>query len=280
MNMLRNAFISLALLSLPIVSIAQAPRPADRGAPTTAPASQPGAYEARVFKDAGDKTLLYRLLKPAKYDPDIKYPLVLFLHGAGERGADNRAQLIHGAPVLSRPEMMARYPSFVVAPQCPAGGKWSDVNWGAAKHETSAEPSEPMRLALALLAELPKEFSIDTDRLYVTGLSMGGYGAWDVIVRHPDLFAAAVPVCGGGDEAKAAAIAKLPIWCFHGDKDTTVPTARSRNMIEALRKAGGEPKYSELPGVGHNAWGPAYSNPELWKWLFAQKRAALPKTSG
>ena len=119
---------------------------------------------------------------------------------------------------------------------------------------------------------MQKEYSIDPQRIYLTGLSMGGYGTWDLLARKPDLFAAGVPVCGGGDESTAEQIANIPIWVFHGDLDSAVPVSRSRTMVEALKKAGGHPKYSEYPGVEHNSWDKAYADPELMKWLFAQKR--------
>ena len=118
---------------------------------------------------------------------------------------------------------------------------------------------------------MPKEYSIDPQRIYLTGLSMGGYGTWDLLARKPDLFAAGVPVCGGGDESTAEKFAKVPVWVFHGDKDTAVPVGRSRTMVEALKKAGGHPKYTEYAGVGHNPWDKAYADPKLMNWLFKQK---------
>ena len=119
---------------------------------------------------------------------------------------------------------------------------------------------------------MQKEYSIDPQRIYLTGLSMGGYGTWDLLARKPDLFAAGVPVCGGGDESTAGKIAKIPIRVFHGDKDNSVPVARSRTMVEALKKAGGHPKYTEYAGVGHNPWDKAYADPKLMNWLFKQKK--------
>jgi predicted peptidase len=229
-------------------------------------------YEALVFKGEGDAKLNYRLLKPLGYDAKKKYPLVLFLHGAGERGDDNKAQLKHVAPTYAAKENREKFPCFVLAPQCPSGQKWADVNWGAKTHDLPEKPATPMALTLQLIEQLKKQYSIDADRLYITGLSMGGYGTWDAVARHPEMFAAAVPMCGGGDENTAAKIAKLPIWNFHGDKDGAVPVARSRNMIEALKKAGGNPKYTEYPGVGHDCWTPAMKEADLLPWLFAQKR--------
>jgi predicted peptidase len=228
--------------------------------------------EKRTFKDAKGMTLPYRLLTPENYDAKKPYPLVVFLHGAGERGNDNQAQLVHGVPEFVKPENRQKYPCFLIAPQCPAGKKWADVDWSGDSHRLSKEPSEPGQLVLELIAALRKEFPIDAKRIYITGLSMGGYGTWDLISRHPDLFAAAVPVCGGGDEAQAARIAKLPIWVFHGAKDRAVKVERSRNMVSALKKAGGGPRYTEYPDVGHDSWVPAYRDAEMFAWLFAQKK--------
>jgi predicted peptidase len=237
-----------------------------------APAA-PDDFEAVVFNADGGATLPYRLLKPQPLDPQKKYPLVLFLHGAGERGNDNLAQLKHVVNLFTTPQNREKYPCFVLAPQCPAGQKWVDVNWGAKTHETPDKPAEPMALTLQVIEQLQKQHPIDARRMYVTGLSMGGYGTWDLIARRPEMFAAAAPMCGGGDETTAAKIAKLPIWNFHGAKDGAVPPARSRNMIEALKKAGGAPKYTEYPDAGHDCWTPATKEPDLLPWLFAQKRA-------
>jgi predicted peptidase len=225
-----------------------------------------------TYKDAKGHALPYRLLKPEGYDPKEKYPLVLFLHGAGERGTDNEKQLVHGVAEFLKPANRKTYPCFLLAPQCPEGAKWVEVDWSADTHKEPAKPSEPMRLTFELLAALRKEFHIDTHRIYITGLSMGGYGAYDALSRHPDLFAAAVPICGGADETKAERIAKIPIWIFHGADDTAVKPARSRNIVAALKKAGGHPKYTEYAGVGHNSWERAYKDPAMIKWLFEQKK--------
>lgn len=219
--------------------------------------------EARTHKG-----LPYRLYSPAAVEAGAKLPLVVFLHGAGERGDDNRAQVKHGVPAF----LKLKTPHFLIAPQCPKTKRWVEVDWSAASHKTPAEPSEPMTALLDLLPALLKELPVDPARVYATGLSMGGYGTWDLLVRRPQLFAAGAPVCGGGDETAAASIAKVPQWIHHGDQDNVVKTARSRNMVEALKKAGGMPRYSEYPGVGHNAWDKAYADPEFFAWLFAQKK--------
>jgi hypothetical protein len=388
-------------------------------------------FEAREYKDADGNVLLYRIYKPKDYDPAKKYPLILFLHGAGERGNDNKAQ-VRDALYFAKDPFQKVQPSFVVAPQCPgarqafqiygtskrynqtynnyadsagewksytiplakltSGAKsylsiinsapnrrpapnanaapapatpvtsefrniaigedgaapapldlkklnfdkkqgkgkatvsddgktltltgdlslkipleykvtdktmltfefrspkgaegaahaiamdsddffdyrWANMDWSAKKGGMGKEPSTPMRLTLEVLGKLQKEFSVDDKRLYLTGLSMGGYGTWDLLARYPDMFAAAVPVCGGGDESMAAKMKDVPIWCFHGGADPTVPTQRSRDMIKAIKDAGGNPKYTEYPGVGHNSWDKAYSDKDLPAWLFSQ----------
>ena len=238
------------------------------------PAMSQDSYEARVYTNDKGEKLNYRLMLPAGYDfnGETKYPLVLFLHGAGERGGDNAKQLVHGAKDFASEANRAKYPCFVVFPQCPEGRKWVEVDWSLDSHEQPAEESLSLRLTREAIASMQKVLRVDEKRLYVTGLSMGGYGTWDMIARTPDVFAAAAPVCGGAVEATAGRLTKLPIWAFHGDKDTAVKPERSRRMIAAIEKAGGKPKYTEYPGVGHNSWSQTYADPKFMEWLFAQKR--------
>lgn len=231
-------------------------------------------YRPLIFQNDKGEKLHYRLMTPEGYDPkgSEKYPLVLFLHGAGERGADNQKQLVHGTREFAKPEVRKKYPAFVLAPQCPDGKRWVEVDWTLDSHKQLPEDSDTIKLVLQLISSMQKEYRIDQHRQYVTGLSMGGYGTWDLITRHPEMWAAAAPVCAGADEATAPKIAKLPVWAFHGDKDTVVKPHRSRNMIEAIKKAGGQPLYTEYKGVGHNSWDAAYADPKLIEWLFAQKK--------
>lgn len=240
-----------------------------------AAAAELDEYQPGKFVD-GDQTLLYRLLSPKQREPGKKYPLVLFLHGAGERGDDNQAQLKHVVGIFVTPENREKYPCFVLAPQCPAGRKWAEVDWSAPTHRQPENPSAPMALTLKLIDQLVAEEPIDPARCYVMGLSMGGYGTWDVLARQPERFAAAVPMCGGGDETTAERIAHIPIWNFHGDKDPAVRVERSRRMVEALRAAGSKVKYTEYAGCGHDCWTPACKEPELLPWLFSQKKAGDP----
>jgi predicted peptidase len=235
------------------------------------PEPQPGEFRA----DGG--TLLYRLLKPEGTEPGKKYPLVVILHGAGERGSDNKKQLAwfwdaRKPRVLGRPEVAAAK-AFVLVPQCPEGKQWVDVPWGKGSY-TSPAVSEPLKRTLALIDSLVKDLPIDPDRISIVGMSMGGFGALDAAQRRPELFAAVVPICGAGDVAKARDIAHIPVWAFHGDQDDVVPVAGSREIVAALKKAGGTPRYSEYAGTGHNSWSPTFEEKEFWDWIFAQKRAA------
>jgi lysophospholipase L1-like esterase/poly(3-hydroxybutyrate) depolymerase len=243
-------------------------------APIFCPAAE--EYEARTFAGADGAQLGYRLLTPRNYDAAKKYPLVVFLHGAGERGTDNKAQLKHGAPLFLKDEARAKFPCFVVAPQCPPEQTWTATPKGwTGPNPFAEEPTAPMKLLFGALDSVLKEFSIDQDRLYVTGLSMGGYGTWDILTRQPQRWAAVAPVCGGGDVSRIAPAAAVALWAFHGVKDTVVPVIRSQEMIAALEKAGGKPLFSELPYVAHDAWTIAYGEPELLPWMFAQKRGSV-----
>ncbi|MDX9979966.1 MAG: PHB depolymerase family esterase [Lentisphaeria bacterium] len=231
------------------------------------------AFEAKVHTSAEGKSLNYRIHLPANMDAAKRYPLVLFFHGAGERGTENTRQLIHGARDFLAFSAKTNTPAIIVAPQCPPNEQWVNTPWSDLSHTMPPEPSEVMRLTIGLLRECIQTLPVDSRRVYVTGLSIGGFGTWDIIQRHPEIFAAAMPICGGGDTALAPKLAKLPIWVFHGDNDTVVKTVRSRDMVAAIEKAGGKPRYTEYPGVGHNAWSPTYGNGEVLAWLFSQKKS-------
>jgi len=215
----------------------------------------------------------YRLIKPSSIEKEKRYPLIVHLHGAGERGDDNAKQLAHFfAPGKALAKVDdAKQPYFAFVPQCPNGEQWVNVPWKDGSYELK-KISDALDLALRAMDQIIKDNPIDTSRIYITGLSMGGYGTWDAILRRPDFFAAAVPICGAGDPSKAKLIAKLPIWVWHGDADTAVPVKGSRDMIEAIKNAGGNAKYSELEKVGHNSWDAAYDSSEMWQWMFEQKR--------
>lgn len=230
------------------------------------------SLESKTYENAKGESLPYRLLKPEKIEPGKTYPLVLFLHGAGERGVDNTAQLVHGVGQFAKPENRRKYPCFLVAPQCPNERRWVEVDWALPSHTMPKTPSTSLRLAFELFDRLATELPVDKDRFYITGISMGGFGTWDAIQRRPGFFAAAVPICGGGDTAEASKLKDLPIWAFHGDRDSVVPPRRTPDMIAAIRQAGGEPKMTIYPGVDHNSWTATYADPALFVWLFDQKK--------
>ena len=202
-------------------------------------------------------------------------PLVVFLHGAGERGSDNSKQLTWLPLAMAGDAMRQDYPCFVLAVQCPQDEKWVDVAWGDASPTPMPEaPSRALRAVIAALDRVLAENDVDPSRVYLTGLSMGGYGSWDLAMRMPERFAALVPVCGGGDPAAVERLRSVPIWIWHGDKDQAVPVARSRQMADALREAGIDAAYTELPGVGHDSWRQAYGSDGALSWMFRQRRLA------
>jgi predicted peptidase len=229
------------------------------------------SYE-KYISTKGD-TLKYRQLYP-DYDTLRKYPLVIFLHGSGERGTDNEAQLKWGVQNFATDYNMKMHPAFVVAPQCPDNMDWSEFRTKK-NGETifmEALPTKPMALLIELIQQYKKNNSIDTNRIYITGLSMGGFGTFDIIQRYPNLFAAAVPVCGGGDVSKATAIKHIPMWIFHGAEDQVVSPTLSVNMLQALMMAGAHPGYTQYPTVGHFSWIAAYNDPMMMEWLFKQHK--------
>ena len=225
--------------------------------------------EGREFK------LNYRLLKPENLDPNRKYPLVLFLHGAGERGDDNEKQLLYLPSWLSDEENRQKYPCFVIAPQCPAEESWSGQNWNGDAKAPMAGASRPMQAVVAVLDDVVRGNPVDPARIYLSGPSMGGYGCWDLAERLPERFAAVAPICAGGNEAHADRLVGLPIWAWHGDADTIVPVESTRRMIAAIKAAGGTPKYTEVKGANHDSWTAAYHGPDnLLSWMFAQVKPA------
>ena len=229
---------------------------------------------AETFSVPEAGTLLYRQRVTPDLPKDAKVPLVIFLHGIGERGDDNAAQLKHGvSDVIKFAD--ANGGAIIIVPQCPAedDAKWvSVIEPKAPVHTMPAEPSPPMKLLLALINEKIGKMPVDPDRVYVTGLSMGGYGTWDIIQRRPKLFAAALPVCGGGDPTLASVIKNIPIWIFHGAADSVIPVARAHDMNAALKACGGNVQYREYPDVDHDSWTQTYADPDVLKWMFEQRR--------
>jgi hypothetical protein len=219
-------------------------------------------FELKVFVDKNGDSLQYLFLAPLDYDSTKEYPLVTCLHG-GPTQVAGRLEVAELAPTLSEYEYRKTFPAFLFVPQAGPG-----ILWGGIPNVPSKEV-----IVMEAIRALEVEYSIDPKRRYITGGSGGGYGTWHLIAKHPDMFAAAIPICGAGDPAFAQTVAHIPIWAFHGDVDRNVPVSGSRNMIEAIRKAGGNPKYNEFAGVGHNVFPKVKETPGVIQWLFAQKRS-------
>ncbi len=243
------------------------------------------AWEPREAKDGAGNVVAYRLLKPTGYDAMSRarhaVPLLIWLHGSAERGTDNKKQLYSGVWEYAADDVRAKYNCFIMAPQCPYTMGWADTTGAPGSREVARatsnyrlaeKPNAVTEILIRTIENLEKEFpSLDGDRVYITGASMGGFGTWELIMRRPDLFAAAAPVCGGGDETQAARVAKLPVWMFHGEKDEAVKVQASRNMHAALKALGAPVFYREVPGAPH-AIGDPTMRPDMLEWLFAQRR--------
>ena len=226
----------------------------------TASAAEKTGFVDKVYKNADGHESKYVVFVPHSYDGTKPVPVMLFLHGSGETLGDKSGKFpieVGLAPAIKKREKT--FPFIAVIPQAemPRG-------WGAT--------TENGKRALAMLETTEKEYKTDPKRVYLTGLSMGGMGTWSMATTHPDRWAAIAPICGRGDVKQAEKIKDLPCWCFHGDKDTAVPVAGSRTMIEAIKNAGGSPKYTEYPGVGHNSWDAAYGTDELYVWFAKQAK--------
>lgn len=225
-------------------------------------------FAARTLVGSSGTVMPYRLFIPDETKRSQPLPAIIFLHGAGGIGTDNLKQITGGnstgTHVWTTSDIQARHPAFVIAPQMGPDNVWD---------RRRAEGLAPYaQLVIELLDNLSREFAIDRDRIYVTGQSLGGYGTWDLIIKRPDLFAAAVPLCGVGTPSRASAVRDMPIWVFHGAKDDVVPVTGSREMVAALKAVGSAIRYTEYADVGHGVWLRAYTEAELPNWLFAQRR--------
>ncbi|MCC6462944.1 MAG: dienelactone hydrolase family protein [Saprospiraceae bacterium] len=250
-------------------------------------------FERGVYRENAASALRYCLLRPGSGPASVavpgfslrangklsnrqgqekKLPLVIFLHGSGERGYDNESQLRNGVQSFIEPDNFRKNPCFVLAPQCPQDLRWSGANFNLAA-TWSDTPTEPMRLLIQLIEKILQENpAIDRDRIYLTGLSMGGAGSFDLLMRKPEWFAAALPLCGGGDPQQASRIKNIPLWVLHGSRDEVSPPGRSRRIVQALKKMGAPVQYTEYATLGHSIWQETYYNPAVMKWLFAQKK--------
>ncbi|MCA0235823.1 MAG: prolyl oligopeptidase family serine peptidase [Bacteroidetes bacterium] len=236
---------------------------------------EPNSFFKRLTYDGAEgQQLLYQLMEPVKKTAGQKYPLVIFLHGSGERGTGNNEQMRNGVHAFCEKNTLKNHPCYLLVPQCPPEEVWGGVSrdWEkVAFNDSTYSPSGKMVIELIdkMLRENP---NIDRKRIYITGLSMGGFGTYDLMMRRPDLFAAGLPVCGGADPAFAYKIKNIPIWAFHGRLDDAVYPKYDWQIVEALKKAGSPIKYTEYSTFGHNIWDITYYNPAVLEWLFAQRK--------
>ena len=237
-------------------------------------------FVARKYSASTGATMPYRLFIPHDYDQRQSYPLIVFLHGGGGNGSDNLKQIsggnTNGTHLWTNQDVQKTHPTFVLAPQTPEGGTWGGPE--------AAQLSSSAQMMLEIIDTLEHEFNIDKTRLYITGQSLGGFGTWDVIIRRPQMFAAAVPLCGSGivnhdpfrrlySDAEFERIKDMPIWVFQGAGDTDVPAGGPRKTVATLRKLGSTVRYTEYPNVGHRVWEHAYLDRALIAWVFVQRKS-------
>ena len=248
------------------------------------PLDPPGFFQRAIYKDNTGNTLPYQLMTPWQaasnvqrpasnvQRPKSNFPLVIFLHGSGERGTQNHEQMRNGVHAFCEKWVREKYPHYLLVPQCPPDMRWggSSKDWQTLYQEA---PTVPGRQVLELVEKMLKNHpDIDPKRVYITGLSMGGFGTFDLLMRRPDLFAAGLPICGGGDPRYADTIKNIPLWVFHGGLDDVAFPRCSRQIVEALEKIGGKVKYTEYSTMYHDIWNVTYYNPAVLEWLFAQRK--------
>lgn len=235
-------------------------------------------YKKEIAISKAD-TLPYRILYPENFDPEKKYPLLVFLHGRGESGDDNEKQLTHGGNLFLQKEFRSNYPSIVIFPQCPNNSYWANVNINPDSNGKRSfnfvergAPTKAMEMVLYLTNELQKKDFVDKTRIYVGGLSMGGMGTFELLRRERGTFAAAFAICGGDRASNVEQYKDVPLWIFHGEEDKVVPIAHSDTVVQELKKHGRPVRYTKYQGIGHNSWDFALAEPDLLPWLFSHKK--------
>lgn len=234
-------------------------------------------YERNSFVSSDGVSLNYRSLVPENIAAGKKYPVVLFMHGAGERGNDNELQLFHGSQMFLNPVNREKYPAFVIFPQCPKENFWAfskrpDYEKGDIPAEDEITPI--LKAVVELLQSYMDNPAVDKSRIYIMGMSMGGMATYDLVARYPDIFAAAIPICGAVKPGRLGVAKDIKFRIYHGDADKVVPFECSRAAYRELKAAGADVEYFEFPGCQHNSWNPAFNQPDFMEWLFAQKRKA------
>ena len=236
-------------------------------------------YEKRLYINQND-TLPYRLLLPDNYNPKKSYPLLVFLHGAGERGNDNEKQLIHGSNLYTSDTFRKNYSAIVVFPQCPKNSYWASVQKNKTKKlekrfnfEKNLKTFHTQEVLELFIYDLEKSYAIDPSRRYLGGLSMGGMGTFELVTRMPNYFAAAFAICGGGNPAWSKTLGKTPFWIFHGDKDNVVSYLFSKRMYRKMKRFNKDTKFTSYEGVNHESWNNTFQEPQLFPWIFSFKKS-------
>ena len=232
-------------------------------------------YEYQTFTAEDGTSLNYRMLRPLETAKGKKFPLVIFLHGLGERGTDNEAHLFHGSQMFLNPVTREEHPAYVLFPQCRKTAFWALDKVPSSYEDIKAEEvmPAPFKAVKELIDEYLTHPDIDRSRVYILGLSMGGVATYDMVARFPEIFAAAIPICGAVDPSRLEGVEGVSFRIFHGDADTTVPVECSRRAYRALKKSGCKVEYFEFPGCGHGSWNPAFTREDFIDWLFKQKKS-------
>jgi predicted peptidase len=233
------------------------------------------SFEKKTFQTKEGQVLPYQILLPKDFKPGKKYPLLVVLHGAGERGTDNDAQMKYGKSVFLDSLNRINYQAIVIFPQCPKESYWSSVKINRSTVPTTFvfDYTAPINWPLQAVIDLVKSIKHDKRRTYIMGLSMGGMGTMEAVSRFPKMFAAANPICGGADLTYVSKYAKrVPLWVHHGDVDIVVPVRHSRELVKAVQDLGVEVRYTEYPGVNHNSWDNAFKQPDLLSWIFSHRK--------
>jgi len=237
-------------------------------------------YEKKMFVVNKD-TLHYRILKPLNYDPGHKYPVHLFLHGAGERGDDNKSQLVHGGKLFLKKDNRLKYNSWVIFPQCPINDRWPSLttdSWDNnddyfPNNNEINQPNKTLGLVIRFMDQFVEKTQVNNQRVYISGLSMGGMGTFEMLHRRPEMFAAATPICGNGNAGLSNLYAtKVSLWIFHGSDDKIVKPEYSFKMTRAIIQSGGSPKFTLYENVGHDSWNNAFNESDFLKWIYSKSK--------
>jgi len=248
---------SFIVVALFLVGCGQMEKGKMASKPVLTPGQHPQSFEKAITKNLSCEYLLFLPEGYSKNKPG--WPLILFLHGAGERGSDLNKVKVHGPPKIV--EKQKDFPFIVVSPQCPEDDWWTDKT----------------EVLINLLDDIVARYNVDTERVYLTGLSMGGYGSWALAAEYPKRFAAVAPICGGGNRIMAFRLKDMPVWAFHGAKDNVVPLKQSEEMVDAIKARGGDARLTVYPNAGHDSWTETYNNKELYDWFLKHRKATDTK---